>query len=94
VTWTPTDDKAHADAYPTPLHLRRDTFWVLNALRGASDVVLLTRLGGGAFGDVDKRIYAAMLRALEMVCEFDLDLKLVTYATPSPAIVQMAKHFG
>lgn len=47
-----------------------------------------------AFGNHDKWIHAAVLRALEMVREFDLDVKLVTYATPSRAIMQMAEHFS
>jgi hypothetical protein len=48
---------------------------VLNAERGASNVVLLTQLGGGAFGNHDNWIYAAMRRSLEMMREFDLDVK-------------------
>ena len=71
------------------------TMWaaVLNAQRGASNVVLLTRLGGGAFGNDDRWIDAAMRRALEMMLEFDLDVRLVSYGTPSRAILQMAKEF-
>jgi hypothetical protein len=42
---------------------------VLNAQRGASNVVLLTRLGGGAFGNDDRWIDAALRRALEMMSE-------------------------
>ena len=67
---------------------------VLNAQRGASKVVLLTQLGGGAFGNHDNWIYAAMRRALEMMRGVDLDVRLVSYGTPSRAIVQMAKDFG
>ena len=37
---------------------------LLNAARGASKRVLLTRLGGGAFGNLDDWIDAGMLRAL------------------------------
>ena len=37
---------------------------VLNARRGASNIVLLARLGGGAFGNDDAWIDAAMRRAL------------------------------
>ncbi|APW47989.1 hypothetical protein [Rhodoferax antarcticus] len=72
------------------------TLWaaVLNSERGASNVVLLTRLGGGAFGNNDDWIHAAMRRALEMARGYDLDVKLVSYGTPSREIVQMAKDFG
>jgi hypothetical protein len=48
----------------------------------------------GAFGNDDKWIHAAILRALEMVRGCDLEVKLVTYATPSQTIMPMAKHFG
>jgi hypothetical protein len=67
---------------------------VLDARRGVSNVVLLTELGGGAFGNDAAWIYAAMRRALEMVSGFDLDVKLVSYRTPSRAIMQMAKDFN
>lgn len=72
------------------------TMWsgVLNAQRGKSNVVLLTRLGGGVFGNDDNWIHAAMRRALKMVEDFDLDVKLVSYGSPSPEIAQMAEDFG
>ena len=64
------------------------TMWaaVLNAQRGASNVVLLTQLGGGAFGNQDDWINTAMRRSLELMLEFDLDVRLVSYGTPSRAI--------
>ena len=67
---------------------------VLNAQRGASNVVLLTQLGGGAFGNHDDWIHAATRRALEMMSRFALDVRLVSYGTPSRAILQMARDFG
>jgi hypothetical protein len=66
---------------------------VLNAQRGASNVVLLTQLGGGAFGNHDDWIHAAMRRALQMMLEFDLNVKLVSYGRASQAILQMAEDF-
>jgi hypothetical protein len=45
---------------------------VLNAQRGASKVVLLTQLGGGAFGNQDDWIHSAIRRALEMMGGSDL----------------------
>ena len=70
------------------------TMWaaVLNAQRGASNVVLLTCLGGGAFGNDDRWIHAAMRRALKMMLGSDLDVKLVSYGTPSRAILEMAEN--
>jgi hypothetical protein len=72
------------------------TLWaaVQNAQRGASNVVLLTSLGGGAFGNDESWIVAAMRRALEMMREIELDTKLVSYGTPSRALLQMAGEFG
>jgi hypothetical protein len=66
---------------------------LLNAQRGTSNVVLLTQLGGGAFGNHDDWIHGAMRRALEMMSGFDLDVRLVSYGAPSPAILKMAKDF-
>jgi hypothetical protein len=67
---------------------------LLNAKRGASNVVLLTQLGGGAFGNHDDWIHAAMRRSLEKVREFDLDVKLVSDGAPSRAIAQIAEDFA
>ena len=67
---------------------------VVNARRGASNVALLTELGGGAFGNRTDWIHAAMRRALEMMSEFALDVRLVSYGTPSRAILQIAGDFA
>jgi hypothetical protein len=67
---------------------------ILNAKRGVSNVVLLTQLGGGAFGNHNDWIYAATRRSLEKIREFDLDVKLVSYGTPSRAIAQLTEDFG
>ena len=68
------------------------TLWagVVNAQRGASNVVLLTRLGGGAFGNDDEWIDAAMQRAFHVVADFGLSVKIVSYAEPSAATLRMA----
>jgi hypothetical protein len=67
---------------------------VLNARRGASNVLLLTELGGGAFGNRPDWIHTAMRRALEMMSGFALDVRLVSYGPPSRVILQMARDFG
>jgi len=67
---------------------------VLNKRRGASNVVLLTLLGGGAFGNEAEWINAAIRRALAMMSGFGLDVRLVSYGTPSREIQQMAKDFA
>ena len=71
------------------------TMWaaVHNAQRGASNVVLLTTLGGGAFGNDENWIHDAMWRALRMMAKTTLDVRLVSYAAPSQALIQMAKAF-
>jgi len=53
-------------------------------------VVLLTRVGGGVFGNHDDWIHAAMRRALDLAAGHDLHVKLVSYGTPSPAMLEMS----
>jgi hypothetical protein len=67
---------------------------VLNKLRGASNVVLLTLLGGGAFGNEAEWISAAIRRALAMMTSYGLDVRFVSYGTPSREILQIAKDFA
>jgi hypothetical protein len=66
---------------------------VLNARRGVSNVVLLTELGAGAFGNNPAWVHAAMRRALEMMSGYDLDVKLVTYRSPSQGLEKLAGEF-
>jgi hypothetical protein len=42
----------------------------------------------------DAWIQGAMRRAIEMMHGFALDVKLVSYGTPSRAIMQMARDFA
>ena len=74
------------------------TMWeaVCNAQAGASNVVVLTRLGGGAFGNQGARIDAAMQRALGLVSNYGLDVRLVTYKSPLkyPDLVNSILRFG
>jgi hypothetical protein len=67
---------------------------VLNKQRGASDVVLLTLLGGGAFGNADDWIHGAIRRALTMMSGFALDVRLVSYREPLVAVRQLMNDFG
>jgi hypothetical protein len=48
----------------------------------------------GAFGNDENWIHDAMRRALRMMSEFDLDVRLVSYGAPSGTIVKIAEHFG
>ncbi len=67
---------------------------LLNADRRASKRVLLTRLGGGAFGNDDRWIDEAMLRALRIVGHTDLDVVIVSYDRPSPDLRAMVARSG
>jgi hypothetical protein len=71
------------------------TLWeaVLSAQRGVSNIVFLTFLGGGAFGNADAWIHAAIRRALTLLGNFDLDVRLVTYGAPSKAVLAIAEEF-
>ena len=67
---------------------------VLNATRGASNRVLLTRLGGGAFGNADAWIDDALMRALRLVKEQDLDVAIVSHGPPSRGLCQLVRASG
>jgi hypothetical protein len=71
------------------------TLWaaVSNAQRGVSNVVFLTFLGGGAFGNPTNWIHAAMRRALRLLHSFDLDVRLVSYGPPSKEILAISEEF-
>jgi hypothetical protein len=66
---------------------------VVNARRGASNVVLLTLLGGGAFGNQEEWILDAMRRALTIVSSFDVDVRIVSFGAPTPAVLHVAEEF-
>jgi hypothetical protein len=59
---------------------------VQNCARGGSTTVLLTMLGGGAFGNDDEWIHHAVERAIGQVGGVDLDIRLVSYGAPSAAM--------
>lgn len=72
------------------------TLWaaVLNAARGASNVLFLTQLGGGAFGNDPSWILAAMRRALRLVRDVALDVRIVTFRQPSAELLRMVEEFA
>ncbi|QIG97173.1 hypothetical protein [Bradyrhizobium sp. 6(2017)] len=67
---------------------------VLNKQRGMSNVVLLTHLGGGAFGNEDEWIDAAIRRALTTMSRFELDVRLVSYREPTRKTRQLVEDFS
>lgn len=56
---------------------------VLNSRQGGSNIVLLTMLGGGAFGNAREWIHTAIRRSLEKTQGHGLDVRLVSYGPPS-----------
>ena len=66
----------------------------LNSARGGSNIVNLTRLGGGAFGNADAWIDAAMTRALRLSASHDLDVRLVSYGSVPPSMIKLAGAFA
>ena len=59
---------------------------VLNAARGGSRKLLLTRIGGGAFGNDEAWISTAILRALRLSADQGLEVLMVSYGPPSKAV--------
>ena len=55
------------------------------AVAGGSNTVLLTRVGGGAFGNDDGWIEAAIMRALTVVEYAGLDIRLVGHSSVHPS---------
>jgi hypothetical protein len=72
------------------------TLWeaVLNAASGGSNIVLLTLLGGGAFGNDVEWILGAMRRALSKVASNDLDIRIVSYGPASRDLLRFAEGMG
>lgn len=63
---------------------------VLNARRGVSELVLLTCVGGGVFGNRDAWIEAAMRRAVTRCAGTGLDVRIVSYDAVPGWLKQMA----
>lgn len=65
-----------------------------SAANGGSNIVLLTRLGGGVFGNDDEWIDTAILRALEIVEPAGLDARLVSYGSVHPNMRGIADRWA
>ena len=72
------------------------TLWaaVENARRGMSNIVLLTRVGGGVFGNADEWIDDAIMRALRLTQDFDLDVRMVSYGRPAANVMGLCEKFS
>jgi hypothetical protein len=56
--------------------------------------VLLTRLGGGAFGNVETWIDDAITRGLSIVEHAVLDIRLVSFGSVHPSMRAIADRWG
>ncbi|WP_024513349.1 hypothetical protein [Bradyrhizobium sp. ARR65] len=63
---------------------------VLNSARARSNKVLLTSLGGGAFGNDEQWIHDSIARALDLFKRFALDVRLVSFGQPSRSFQAIA----
>ena len=72
------------------------TLWaaVVNARRTVSNIVYLTRVGGGAFGNESAWIDDAMRRALARVHGVGLDVRIVSYGQPDRELERLVAEFG
>jgi len=87
--WAPVAKLVLESAYEATLHAA-----VLQAARGRSSRVLLTQLGGGAFGNEEHWIDGAIRRALRLFAKTDLEVVLVSFGAPSQATVQLVRDFS
>lgn len=66
---------------------------VLNSQQTGSNIVMLTRLGGGAFGNAAVWIDSAMRRSFQLFESTDLDIRLVCHETPTAATLKIVEDF-
>ena len=66
----------------------------LNRAVNGADLVYLTRLGGGAFGNDPHWIAAAMRRAIRQVAIRGLDVRLVSHGAATADLLQIAHEFA
>lgn len=66
---------------------------VLNALKNANRTVYLTLLGGGAFGNADSWIAAAIRRALSSLADNGLDVAIVSYGRSKPIVQKLMRDW-
>ena len=66
----------------------------INAAEGGTPIVLLTRLGGGAFGNETQWIHEAMSLALAHFADVALDVRIVSYSHPESELVAWVESLG
>jgi hypothetical protein len=72
------------------------TLWaaVINASTSGSNMVFVTQLGGGAFGNERTWIHHALRRALRKGIGLGLDVRVVSYGKVDPTLEHLAAEFG
>jgi hypothetical protein len=86
--WTPFASMVLEAAYEATLLAA-----ILNQADGGSNVVLLTHLGGGAFGNKADWITRAIRRALATVSDHNLNVKIVSFSRVSTGTAQLVNEF-
>lgn len=67
---------------------------LLAAVGRQSNIVLLTRVGGGVFGNADAWIDDAIVRAIRIVEHAGLDIRLVSYGSVHPSFRAIEERFS
>ena len=67
---------------------------ILNLNNSGNNKAYLTLLGGGAFGNRDDWIFAAILRALNLFSGFELDVSIVSYGASKPRVQELVNSFS
>jgi len=65
----------------------------LNASSTGNNKVFLTLLGGGAFGNDDAWIFAAIRRAIHAFRDVDLDVAIVSYGSSKPSVQEVVNEW-
>jgi len=73
------------------------TLWaaVLNRRHASSssNVVFLTMLGGGAFGNDPSWILGALARSFDLMKDIDLDVRIVSYGSTPSELIRLAQRY-
>ena len=67
---------------------------MLNMQRHGNPRVYLTRVGGGVFGNDGRWIATAMRRALNLVKNAGLDVRIVSFSSPDHSMLELVRQFS
>ncbi|QAY79981.1 hypothetical protein ETR14_18655 [Sphingosinicella sp. BN140058] len=87
--WRPLATLVLEAAYEATLHAAARM-----AAEGGSNRVLLTRLGGGAFGNAASWIDHAIVRAVGLFAQHDLDVVFVSFSEPDPFELRLIEDYA